>query len=136
MCLEHDFGHFNFLKLQDVFWGLDPTPYSSSNPDLILFAAVAADFHVGELRDEVDVLLAVGAVEALVGARLGVQHRLDQAGVRADLQRGVLYQAARSSCSLVCACGHTGLFMRSDTWVVWTWIWDIPTSFLGSSHLQ
>ena len=56
--------------------------------DLILFVvAVAADFHVGELRDEVDVLLAVGAVEALVGARLGVQHRLDQAGVRADLQR-------------------------------------------------
>ena len=105
--------------------------------DLILFVvAVAADFHVGELRDEVDVLLAVGAVEALVGARLGVQHRLDQAGVRADLQRGVLYQAARSSCSLVCACGHTGLFIRSDTWVVWTWIWDIPTSFLGSSHLQ
>ena len=106
--------------------------------DLILFVAVAvaADFHVGELRDEVDVLLAVGAVEALVGARLGVQHRLDQAGVRADLQGGVLYQAARSSCSLVCACGHTGLFIRSDTWVVWTWIWDIPTSFLGSSHLQ
>ena len=105
--------------------------------DLILFVvAVAADFHVGELRDEVDVFLAVGAVEALVGARLGVQHRLDQAGVRADLQGGVLYQAARSSCSLVCACGHTGLFIRSDTWVVWTWIWDVPTSFLGSSHLQ
>ena len=35
--------------------------------DLILFVAVAADFHVGELRDEVDDLLAVGAVEALVG---------------------------------------------------------------------
>ena len=33
MCLEHDFGHFNFLKLQDVFWDLDPTPYSSTNPD-------------------------------------------------------------------------------------------------------
>ena len=33
MCLEHDCGHFNFLKLQDVFWGLDPTPYSSTNPD-------------------------------------------------------------------------------------------------------
>ena len=58
--------------------------------DLILFViANAADFHVGELGDEVDVLLAVFvAVEALVGARLGVQHRLDQAGVRADLQRG------------------------------------------------
>ena len=57
--------------------------------DLILFVAVAADFHVGELRDEVDVFLAVGAVETLVGARLGVQHRLDQPGVRADLRRGV-----------------------------------------------
>ena len=56
--------------------------------DLILFVAVAADFHVRELGDEVDVLLAVGAVETLVGARLGVQHRLDQAGVRADLQGG------------------------------------------------
>ena len=33
MCLEHDFGHFNFLKLQDVFWDLDPTPYFSTNPD-------------------------------------------------------------------------------------------------------
>ena len=63
--------------------------------DLILFVAVAADFHVGELRDEVDVLLAVGAVETLVGARLGVQHRLDQAGVRADLQGGGRDQVAR-----------------------------------------
>ena len=65
--------------------------------DLILFVAVAADFHVGELRDEVDVFLAVGAVETLVGARLGVQHRLDQAGVRADLQRGE--KRERSSCA-------------------------------------
>ena len=63
--------------------------------DLILFVAVAADFHVGELRDEVDVFLAVGAVETLVGARLGVQHRLDQAGVRADLQGGGRDQVAR-----------------------------------------
>ena len=63
--------------------------FSKTISDLIVFVAVAADFHVGELRDEVNVLLAVGAVEALVGARLGVQHRLDQAGVRADLQRGV-----------------------------------------------
>ena len=61
---------------------------TSTCTDLILFVAVAADFHVRELGDEVDVLLAVGAVEALVGARLGVQHRLDEAGVRADLQRG------------------------------------------------
>ena len=63
--------------------------------DLILFVAVAADFHVRELGDEVDVFLAVGAVETLVGARLGVQHRLDQAGVRADLQGGVRDQVAR-----------------------------------------
>ena len=68
-----------------------------TSKDLILFFAVAADFHVGELRDEVDILLAVGAVEALVGARLGVQHRLDQPGVRADLQRGE--KRERSSCT-------------------------------------
>ena len=34
--LEHDFGHFNFFKLQDVFWDLDPTPYSSTNPGMNL----------------------------------------------------------------------------------------------------